>query len=600
MIILKTLKWSNCFSYGPDNVIELNKDTLTQILGKNGYGKSSIPLIIEEVLFNKNSKGIKKADIANREIPGGTYWINLTWEKDSVEYVVDVKRQSNSTKVKLFKNGEDISSHTATGTFNTIKEILGMDFKFFPQIIYQGDTSSLEFLTATDTARKKFLVELMHLDNYIKLHEQFKEVAKNTSLKLERVRGVVDTINKWLEENSKQPLKLLDLQEVPTVTVGEKIPELKRAISEINQSNTKITRNNRVKEELSKINIAEAQAKVSEGKPENTVITKTQRMIGGLTSELKRLQAVIKKIKEIGDTCPTCSQPVHTKYMLEEHVEEFHDKNEALKKAQQEVKELEASLSEYERAEQLVSKWQTLYNQYDSKMPSQLQDYAKLNSELADLETKLKEEEKRVKDIIRSNDKASAHNARVKFLQEEISKRSDELKEAKKVLRSEESAYSNLEILKKAFSTNGLLAYKIENMVKELEDMSNEYLAELSSGRFGLAFEVVRDKLNVVISDNGKEVDIRALSSGERARVNISTLLAIRKMMSSISRSKVNVLFLDEVINALDMSGRERLVEVLMKEEALNTFIVSHGWDHPLVSKINVVQTNKISRLEEA
>jgi len=78
MIILQTLRWDNCFSYGTDNVIELNKDTLTQLVGTNGVGKSSVPLILEEVMFNKNSKNVKKADIANRYINKG-YDISLDY-----------------------------------------------------------------------------------------------------------------------------------------------------------------------------------------------------------------------------------------------------------------------------------------------------------------------------------------------------------------------------------------------------------------------------------------------------------------------------------------------------------------------------------------
>ena len=54
------------------------------------------------------------------------------------------------------------------------------------------------------------------------------------------------------------------------------------------------------------------------------------------------------------------------------------------------------------------------------------------------------------------------------------------------------------------------------------------------------------DKLNVEITDNGKTVAITALSSGELTRVNTATLIAIRKLMSSISKSRINVLFLDE------------------------------------------------------
>ena len=50
MITLKQLKWSNCFSYGSDNELQLDDNIVTQIIGTNGMGKSSIPLIIEEIL----------------------------------------------------------------------------------------------------------------------------------------------------------------------------------------------------------------------------------------------------------------------------------------------------------------------------------------------------------------------------------------------------------------------------------------------------------------------------------------------------------------------------------------------------------------------
>ena len=171
------------------------------------------------------------------------------------------------------------------------------------------------------------------------------------------------------------------------------------------------------------------------------------------------------------------------------------------------------------------------------------------------------------------------------------------MQEYKTELQINQKLESNLDILKKSFSTNGLLAYKIENLVGELEELANEYLAELSDGRFTLEFVVSNDKLNVQITDNGNVVDILALSSGELARVNTATLIAIRKLMSSISKSKINILFLDEVINVLDDLGREKLVEVLLRED-LNTYIVSHGWSHPLLEKIEVVKHENISKLE--
>lgn len=160
MITYKKLKWHNAFSYGEDNELDLVSSPLTQLIGKNGYGKSSIALILEEVLFNTNSKKIKKGDILNRYTKSKNYTISVVFDKDGVEYEVTTIRTSTTSVVKLRREGIDISSHTATATYKTIEEIIGYDHKMFSQIVYQSSVSSLEFLTATDTTRKKFLIEL--------------------------------------------------------------------------------------------------------------------------------------------------------------------------------------------------------------------------------------------------------------------------------------------------------------------------------------------------------------------------------------------------------------------------------------------------------
>ena len=133
MIILQKLKWDNCFSYGEGNEIDLNSTTLTQIIGTNGMGKSSIPLIIEEALYNKNSKGIKKADIPNRYANKG-YNIYLCFTKDGSKYEINITRKG-SIKVILIQDGEDISSHTSTNTYKSIQNILGLDFKTITQLV---------------------------------------------------------------------------------------------------------------------------------------------------------------------------------------------------------------------------------------------------------------------------------------------------------------------------------------------------------------------------------------------------------------------------------------------------------------------------------
>jgi DNA repair exonuclease SbcCD ATPase subunit len=175
----------------------------------------------------------------------------------------------------------------------------------------------------------------------------------------------------------------------------------------------------------------------------------------------------------------------------------------------------------------------------------------------------------------------------------------DELETHRAELAAVSSRLSTLQVLVKTFSSTGLVAYKIECLIKDLEETTNKYLAELSSGRFQISFKIAAsDKLNVIITDNGKDIDIIALSGGERARVNAAALLGIRKLMQSLSNSRINLLILDETIENLDTEGKEKLVEVLLAEEHLNTFVISHGFSHPLLEKIQVIKTKNISRIE--
>ena len=238
-----------------------------------------------------------------------------------------------------------------------------------------------------------------------------------------------------------------------------------------------------------------------------------------------------------------------------------------------------------------------MYRSIDRTLPVAVLDKGELEERLARVRADLVSAKESLEETARNNERITRRNTRIQVILEQTDEFKSQLDSAQEELVAQQEIVNNLEVLKKAFSTNGLLAYKIENLVKDLEELTNTYLAELSDGRFTLEFVVSNDKLNVQITDNGNIVDILALSSGELARVNTATLIAIRKLMSSISKSKINILFLDEVINVLDETGREKLVEVLLGED-LNTYVVSHGWTHPLLEKVEVIKSGNISKLE--
>jgi DNA repair exonuclease SbcCD ATPase subunit len=431
------------------------------------------------------------------------------------------------------------------------------------------------------------------------LFEVFKEASRGVTLQTAGIAAKLATIEKWLQDNKLSDTNILPMLilDIDTSEDEKALRHLMIELQNISEINKKIGTNNQYKSLLQGIDIGAIQsspiAQLQSPDRLQIELGNWQALATGATRTLTRL-------KTIKEECPTCKQPIDISAELKmvadatkEH-EHATEQMNAIKPQIQTIKDNNDIFTSNERARQ---DWENLYRSVDTGLQTHSVDREELDSRISILQSGISESKRRSAEIYVENEKRTRSNTRIQVVQEQTDAFLAQLEECQKELAVQNKLESNLEVLKKSFSTNGLLAYKIENLVKELEELANEYLAELSDGRFTLEFVVSNDKLNVQITDNGNIVDILALSSGELARVNTATLIAIRKLMSSISKSRINVLFLDEVINVLDDAGREKMVEVLLGED-LNTYIVSHGWTHPLLEKIEVVKNGNVSGLE--
>jgi DNA repair exonuclease SbcCD ATPase subunit len=252
----------------------------------------------------------------------------------------------------------------------------------------------------------------------------------------------------------------------------------------------------------------------------------------------------------------------------------------------------------WENKEKSKRQYEEYYALYDNSLPTDTITQDEVLNRIKSNKAVILEIEDKIKKIAEYNNRALQHNAKIEVLKESIIEQEELLQTLLEEKNFLEDKYSRVNVLVKTFSSTGLIAYKIECLIKDLEDQINEYLSHLSYGRFQLSFKLNNDKLNVVITDNSRDVEITALSSGEKARVNTAALLGIRKLMQSISNTRINLLVLDETIENLDIEGKEKLVEILLQEPHLNTFVISHGFSHPLLEKLQVTKTKNISRIE--
>ena len=230
MITLKNLVINNMFSYGQNNEIDLNANKITQLTAPNGSGKSSVALILQELLYSKNIKSIKKADILNRYTKNDTWSGKIEFSVDNQDYGVEVKRTKNQSKIQFYQqngsNTVDLTEHKITDTYKKIQELIGLDFEIFSQLTYQSSTDLLEFLKATDTNRKKFLINLFNLEKYPNIGEVIKMKLSESEKLSYKLDGEMKSIKDFLDEaviEEKQKL-------IETIKLEDKIKILEEII----------------------------------------------------------------------------------------------------------------------------------------------------------------------------------------------------------------------------------------------------------------------------------------------------------------------------------------------------------------------------------
>jgi len=208
------LKFSNMFSYGPNNEIDFEKlNGIIGIIAPNHYGKSSILDIILFILYDKCSKSNIRSDIMN--INYNDMYCELIFKVNGRKYKIVRSSRTKKQNVKslrievdFYKEIDDkyicISGKDRNETNEIISEYVGSyDDLVMTHMSLQKD---INFLDLSQSKRIDYLVKLLGIDVFEILHREAKKILNETVGVYKKLSTDFEKINDHETFNEQQKL----------------------------------------------------------------------------------------------------------------------------------------------------------------------------------------------------------------------------------------------------------------------------------------------------------------------------------------------------------------------------------------------------------
>jgi len=196
-----------------------------------------------------------------------------------------------------------------------------------------------------------------------------------------------------------------------------------------------------------------------------------------------------------------------------------------------------------------------------------------IKSEHDSLQTELKEKQNHINDtIIQFDNMITQQNQRVTNLENKLIKLTNDKAKLEAKLISFQDELSILEFWKTAFSSTGIKSILLDEAIPTLNKEAKRLSAYSDTIRVSFDSQKLlksgesRNKFSIcALQTKNLTDDIRDFSSGEKKIVDIITLLSLKKLLETMHKKELNVLFLDELLDNLDSVNIDIVNKLLRK-----------------------------------
>jgi DNA repair exonuclease SbcCD ATPase subunit len=513
------LKFKNFRSYGHiEQVIKFDeKGGLIAVDGESGSGKTVIKEVFEYLFFGKvRSRRNPEKWGKLKSLPNRRNRdLKASIEVDIRGKILKIERGMNPGRFKVTYNNKEIDDNKQI----MIERLIGIDADTYQSFISFSQGDVLNFINLTKSAKDNVINKLFNYEYVMGLSKKLMDLAHHNAQ--DKQKKVLEK-NQLLKDLKKSEKKIEVIDKHKGDVDTEKISKNKAKHADLTQQQKELEQ---LEKDLSDQN--------------NEALKKYYDFNSKVGDIKKKLNLYDKGI------CPYCNSELKNSEAIKRDLEKKHEETE------------DAFIKMEETLQQIKTKTQSLsLKKHDLNQ--------KINDILVDTRT--------IKNTIEVKKKIALVN------HEEILKDIDSFKEnisaMDKHIKNHDLKNMIYTDINEMLSAEGELKRQVlKKALPKVNDLIKKFVKELD---FEYDIEV-QDNLRVDVSQFDVKIDNDELSNGETKRANLIIMFAF--MAYSAFNSKINFMFLDELLEGLDQKSTKKMLNTLKHVSSdmnINLFLICH------------------------
>ncbi|HBX1427682.1 TPA: exonuclease [Klebsiella pneumoniae] len=574
----------------------------------NGAGKSTLMNSLMWCIYGETSHGVKGDDVLSTGHEKNCR-VKVTIEDEGKRYAIIRHRKHKEFKNRLIVRGEDgdMTKGKDSLTQEFVERLIGASKEVFMASIYASQEAMPDLPGMSDKNLKTIVEEAAGVDRLTKAYAIARERANAAAARMETTKTKMDACLSLVEsaQNELESAKTsseawerdrserLDVARADLVGAEVTLTEVEMELRSLPEQ-IRDTENAIGKEREKLASKEEHDAKLVKVRGAITDIRASIRITENIQKEaMQRARALKVKAEEVntkvGEPCPTCGKA----YCVEDL---STVKESFVEQARSEISQAQASATSVAKYQEHLEKALKI----ESSLVASTPDVSAIISRIEQLTKELGTLRHREKEVVAVEALVARARSEVDRITKEINPFLAVIKRHEESLAANKSNYGVLKtelkniqeqalLLDKArqvYSPAGVRSHILTSVTPFLNAQTAEYLNTLSDGNIVAEWSTMestkkgewRDKFNISVRKIGAGKTFQTLSGGEKRKVRIACSLALQDLVASRASKNIELFIGDEIDDALDTAGLERLMGILEAKarERGTVMIISH------------------------